>query len=56
MISASMAYTILSGDMQKSLDRVASQTTVKREAQYYEENINKVKDVDDFLGNYKLYS
>ncbi|WP_018902090.1 DUF1217 domain-containing protein [Rhizobium sp. 2MFCol3.1] len=56
MISASMAYTILSGDMQKSLDRVASQSTVKRDAQYYEENINKVKDVDDFLGNYKLYS
>ena len=56
MISASMAYTILSGDMQKSLDRVASQTTVKRDAQYYEDNINKVKDVDDFLGNYKLYS
>ncbi|WP_112944634.1 MULTISPECIES: DUF1217 domain-containing protein [unclassified Rhizobium] len=56
MISASLGYTIISGDLQKSLDRVASQTTVKREAQYYEENINKVKDVDDFLGNYKLYS
>ncbi len=56
MISASMAYNILSGDMQKSLDRVASQATVKRDADYYKENINKVKDVDDFLGNYRLYS
>lgn len=56
MISASLGYTIISGDMQKSLERVASQTTVKREAQYYEDNINKVKTVDDFLGDYKLYS
>jgi hypothetical protein len=56
MISASMAYNIVSGNMQKSLDRVAAQATVKRDAEYYEENINKVKDVDDFLGNYRLYS
>lgn len=56
MISASIAYNIVSGNMQKSLDRVASQTTVKRDAEYYDENINKVKDVDDFLGNYRLYS
>lgn len=56
MISASLGYTIISGDMQKSLERVASQTTVKRDAQYYEDNINKVKTVDDFLGDYKLYS
>ena len=42
--------------MKTSLDRVASQSTVKRDAEYYAENINKVKDVDDFLGDYKLYS
>ncbi|MBW9115739.1 DUF1217 domain-containing protein [Rhizobium cauense] len=56
MISASMAYNILSGNMKQSLDRVASQATIKRDAEYYEANINKVKDVDDFLGNYRLYS
>ncbi|MBZ9789403.1 DUF1217 domain-containing protein [Rhizobium sp. 3T7] len=56
MISASMAYNILSGNMKQSLDRVAAQATVKRDAEYYKENINKVKDVDDFLGNYRLYS
>ena len=42
--------------MTTSLGRVASQSTVKQNADYYAENINKVKDVDDFLGNYKLYS
>jgi hypothetical protein len=56
MITASLAYVILSRDMPKSLDRVANQAQVKKDAQYYADNINKVKDVDDFLGDYKLYS
>ncbi|RUM26138.1 DUF1217 domain-containing protein [Rhizobium vallis] len=56
MITASLAYSILSKDMTSSLAKVASQSTVKKDAQYYADNINKVKDVDDFLGNYKLYS
>lgn len=56
MITASLAYTILSRDMPKSLDRVANQAQVKKDAQYYADNINKVKDIDDFLGDYKLYS
>ncbi len=56
MITASLAYVILSRDMPKSLDRVANQAQVKKDAQYYVDNINKVKDVDDFLGDYKLYS
>ena len=41
--------------MNKSLDRVAQQTAVKREADYYEANIGKVKSVDDFLKNDRLY-
>ncbi len=56
MISASMAYNLLSGNMKQSLDRVASQATVKRDAEYFKNNINNVKDVDDFIGNYRLYS
>lgn len=56
MITASLAYVILSRDMPKSLDRVANQAQVKKDAQYYADNINKVKDVDDFLGDYKLFS
>lgn len=56
MITASLAYAILSRDPQASLDRVAKQSTVQKDAQYYADNINKVKDVDDFLDNYRLYS
>ncbi|MBY5569489.1 DUF1217 domain-containing protein [Rhizobium leguminosarum] len=56
MITASLAYTILSRDMTSSLNKVASQTTVKKDAEYYADHINKVTNVDDFLGDYKLYS
>ncbi|MFS8145453.1 DUF1217 domain-containing protein [Rhizobium sp. BR 249] len=56
MITASLAYTILSKDMTSSLNKVAAQSTVKKDAQYYADNINKVTSVDDFLGDYKLYS
>ncbi|ANL45664.1 hypothetical protein AMC87_CH00936 [Rhizobium phaseoli] len=56
MITASLAYSILSKDMTSSLNKVASQATVKKDAQYYADHINKVKGVDDFLGDYKLYS
>ena len=56
MITASLAYSILSKDMTSSLNKVAAQSTVKKDAQYYADNINKVTDVDDFLGDYKLYS
>ncbi|MBX5199724.1 DUF1217 domain-containing protein [Rhizobium sp. NZLR10] len=56
MITASLAYTILSKDMTSSLNKVASQATVKKDAQYYADHINKVTSVDDFLGDYKLYS
>ncbi|PDT12817.1 DUF1217 domain-containing protein [Rhizobium sp. M1] len=56
MITASLAYSILSKDMTSSLNKVASQATVKKDAQYYADHINKVTSVDDFLGDYKLYS
>lgn len=56
MITASLAYSILSKDMTSSLNKIAAQSTVKKDAQYYADNINKVTSVDDFLGDYKLYS
>lgn len=56
MLTSSLAYIILSKDMPKSLSNVASQASVKADAQYYSDNINKIKTVDDFLGNYRVYS
>ena len=56
MVSTFLSYDMISRDMQKSLDRVASEAQVKRDTQYFQENIGKVKSVDDFMGDYKLYS
>lgn len=55
MLSTYLSYTLLTRDLNKSLDRVAQQTTVKREADYYEANIGKVKSVDDFMKYDRLY-
>lgn len=56
MISTYTGYLNLTRDMTTTLNNVASQSEVKREAAYYDANIGKVKDVDDFLDNYQLYS
>jgi hypothetical protein len=42
--------------MTTSLNRVASQATTKRDIDYYNDNIGKVKTVDDLMGNYRLYN
>lgn len=55
MASTYMSYRLLTRDLNKSLDRVAQQTTVKREAEYYEKTIGKVKSVDDFMKDERLY-
>jgi hypothetical protein len=56
MISTSLAYSILTKNMATSLNRVASQATTKRDIDYYNDNIGKVKTVDDLMGNYRLYN
>lgn len=56
MVSTYLSYDLIQRDMNKSLERVASQTTVEREAAYYKENIGKVKTVDEFMNNYRLYN
>lgn len=56
MVSTYLSYDLLNRDMTKSLSRIASQSTVERDAEYYKENIGKVKTVDEFLGNYRLFT
>ncbi|RWX76990.1 DUF1217 domain-containing protein [Neorhizobium lilium] len=55
-LSTYTSYLIVNRDMKASLERVASQGTVANDTKYYEENIGKVKSVEDFLGDYRLYS
>ncbi|QPF93096.1 DUF1217 domain-containing protein [Bradyrhizobium commune] len=56
MLSTIADYTRLTKDMGKSLTQVAQQPDVSRDTAYYLANIGKVKSIDDFLKDYRLYS
>ncbi|MGY8685565.1 DUF1217 domain-containing protein [Bradyrhizobium sp. UFLA05-153] len=56
MLSTIADYTRITKDMGKSLTLIAKQPDVSRETDYFLANIGKVKTIDDFLKNYRLYS
>lgn len=56
VISTSLNYRLLSADLTKSLNRTAAKTDVTRDSKYYLDNIGKVKTIDDFIKNKRLYS
>ncbi len=56
MVSTYLTFDLVNRDLQKSLKLVSSQTTVANDSKYYQDNIGKVKTVDDFLDNYRLFS
>ena len=51
MLSTSLSYNLVTGDLTKSLARTAADPAVKREIASYEKAIGKVKSIDDFLEN-----
>jgi hypothetical protein len=56
MVSTYIDYNLLTRDMKTSLQRTAQQTLVARETEYYKANIGNVTSIDEFLGDYRLYS
>ncbi|KPH05571.1 DUF1217 domain-containing protein (plasmid) [Rhizobium acidisoli] len=56
MVSTYVSYLAVARNLNASLSSVASQGTVARDSAYYKENIGKVTTVDEFMGDYKLYS
>lgn len=56
MISTYLTYRSYAGDLTKSLSRVATNTMVAREAQFYKENIGSITSVDDFLKNTRVFN
>ncbi|MBB3569815.1 DUF1217 domain-containing protein [Rhizobium sp. BK491] len=56
MISTYLGYVSATKDMTSTLAGIAKQATVKSDQQYYDAHIGKVKNVDEFLNDYKLYS
>ncbi|KQO79122.1 flagellar protein [Rhizobium sp. Leaf262] len=55
-ISTYASYLTVNRDLKSSLSTVANQSSVAKDTAYYKENIGKVTTVDEFLGDYKLYS
>ncbi|MEY9743791.1 hypothetical protein ABIF65_003165 [Bradyrhizobium japonicum] len=55
MVSTYFSYSYITRNLQQSLARVEQQTDVAREEAYYKANIGKVKTVDDFMKDYRLY-
>ncbi len=56
MLSTYDSYRFYAQDLAKSVSRVAAQPAVQRDTAYYQANIGKVKTVDDFLKNPRLYT
>ncbi|MCV3766343.1 DUF1217 domain-containing protein [Rhizobium sp. TRM95796] len=56
MVSTFLTYETVNRNYKASLDRVKNDAATAREAQYYQENIGKVKTVDEFVDDYRLYS
>ena len=57
MISTSLNYRLLSTDLTKSLKQDGRQDRCHaRDSKYYLDNIGKVKSIDDFIKNKRLFS
>ncbi len=56
MVSLITSYNRLAGNLITSIKRVSEQPLIKREAEYYQANIGKIKSVDDFMSNTRIYN
>jgi hypothetical protein len=54
--STYLSYRVLVKDLPRTLRQTAARAEVSREAEYYRANIGKVKTVDEFLKDQRLYS
>jgi hypothetical protein len=56
VLSTTASYQLLAADLPRTLKRTAAQPVVARESEYYLANIGKVKSVEDFLANDRLFT
>jgi hypothetical protein len=55
VVNTYLSYQLIMKDIDRSLDRVENQPIVDRETKYYLENITKVKTIDEFVKNDRLF-
>ncbi len=56
MVSTFTNYALIAKDLSAALKRKAAEPQLARETAYFEANIGKVKSVDEFLANTRLYT
>src|SRR5688500_11338607 len=56
MVSTYLSYDLVNRDIQGSLNRISKQTQISNEAKYYQDNIGKITNIDEFLDDYRLFS
>lgn len=56
MLTTPVAYRMITSNLDRSLAATAKKPQVERATAYYLANIGKVKSVDDFLGDSRLYN
>jgi hypothetical protein len=55
LLSTYISYQLIARDMPKAIDRVEREPMADRETKYYLENITKVKTIDEFVKNDRLF-
>jgi hypothetical protein len=56
MLSTIASYQQISNNLDRSLEQTLHRPDVARDTDYYMTNISKVTSIDDFIGNYRLFS
>lgn len=56
MLTTSVAYRQIMANMDRSLERIGNMPQTGRETQYYRENIERIRSIDDFMADERIYS
>jgi hypothetical protein len=56
MVSTVASYQLISKNLDRSLEQTARKPDVSRDTAYYQAHIGEVTSIDDFIGDYRLFS
>jgi hypothetical protein len=56
VLTATASFRLITENMTRTLERAAQKPDVARETKYYLDNIKNVKTIDDFVGDYQLFT
>lgn len=56
MLNTTQNYNLITKDLPRALNTIAAKPEVKRETAYYLDNIGKIKTIDDFVNNQRVFT